>query len=271
MNVQKALPAPPTLSGSELTVRALYLGDRIHVRGLEPPLATHPLVVGMGDNSWAVLFRYGAAVLVNATDQEQSELLAELRGRTDGLYDDPETEESTLKVAPERDEQVEGQGIIVHAADLGRVQVVAAVLAKSVALAHYEELVAADFDRIEPMAAELARRGRGGRSARVLLRDIGQSLLVQHKMVGRVEVPEKPELLWEHPELERLYGRLEDEFELRERHVALEHKVQLISTTASTLLEVIQTSRSLRVEWYIVILIVVEIAITLYAMAAGIY
>lgn len=80
-------------------------------------------------------------------------------------------------------------------------------------------------------------------------------------MVGRVEVTEKPELLWEHSELERVYLRLEDEFELHERHVALEHKLELISRTAATLL---QTNRSLRVEWYIVILIVVEIVLTLY-------
>ena len=47
--------------------------------------------------------------------------------------------------------------------------------------------------------------------------------------------------------------------------------MQLVNTTASTLLELIQTHRMLRVEWYIVILIEVEILITLYAMATGIY
>lgn len=85
-------------------------------------------------------------------------------------------------------------------------------------------------------------------------------------MVGQVEVVDKPELLWEHPELERLYLRLEDEFEIRERHAALQRKFELVSRTAQTALEVLRNRQNLRVEWYIVILIVVEILLTLYQL-----
>lgn len=82
-------------------------------------------------------------------------------------------------------------------------------------------------------------------------------------MVGRVEVTEKPELLWDHPEHEQLYLRLEDEYELTERHAALDRKLSLISRTAETVLSILQDKRTLRVEWYITILIVIEIFITL--------
>jgi uncharacterized Rmd1/YagE family protein len=50
--------------------------------------------------------------------------------------------------------------------------------------------------------------------------------------------------------------------------VALERKLDLISRTAETLLELMQHKRSLRVEWYIVILIVIEILLTLYEIFA---
>ena len=90
--------------------------------------------------------------------------------------------------------------------------------------------------------------------------------MVQHKMVGRVEVTEKPDLLWDRPDLERLYTRLVDEYELPDRHRALDRKLELIARTAETVLDLLQTKRSLRVEWYIVILIVVEILLTLYEM-----
>jgi uncharacterized Rmd1/YagE family protein len=85
-------------------------------------------------------------------------------------------------------------------------------------------------------------------------------------MVGRVAVGEKPELLWDQPALEGLYLRLEDEFELRERQEALERKLGVISRTAETLLELIQSRHALRVEWYIVALIVAEVLLTLYEM-----
>jgi hypothetical protein len=90
------------------------------------------------------------------------------------------------------------------------------------------------------------------------------ALLSEHNMVGRVEVVDKPELLWEHPALERFYERLLDEFEIRERHVALERKLELVSRTAQTVLELLQARRSFRLEWYVVLLILVEIIISLF-------
>jgi len=89
---------------------------------------------------------------------------------------------------------------------------------------------------------------------------------MQHKMVGRVETGEKPELLWEHPELERLYMRLADEYELRERDRALDRKLDVVSRTVETVLGLVQTRSSTRVEWYIVLLIVAELVLAAYSL-----
>ena len=103
----------------------------------------------------------------------------------------------------------------------------------------------------------------GGEKDKELLAQIGDILSIQSKMVGRVEVSEKPEVLWEFPELEKFYMRLDDEYEIKERHLALERKLQLITKATETMLDLLQHKRSLRVEWYIVILIVIDILITL--------
>ncbi|HQB45444.1 MAG TPA: RMD1 family protein, partial [Polyangiaceae bacterium] len=132
---------------------------------------------------------------------------------------------------------------------------------RSVTLAESEASVASVFDTIEPLAHALQRGAARSRQANELLRHIGGTLIIQHKMVGRVRVEESPELLWEFPHLERLYRRLFEEYELRERHSALERKLALISRTAETLLGLLHHRSSMRVEWYIVILIVAEILI----------
>jgi uncharacterized Rmd1/YagE family protein len=145
-------------------------------------------------------------------------------------------------------------------------QLVADILAKSLVLSHYETRIAENFDRIEPLAAMLRENGRAGGHSKELLRHIGDVLLVQQKMVGRVETGEKPELLWEHPELERLYMRLAEEYELRERDRALDRKLDVISRTVETLLGLLQTRSSLRVEWYIVLLIIAELLLSTYPL-----
>jgi required for meiotic nuclear division protein 1 len=94
-------------------------------------------------------------------------------------------------------------------------------------------------------------------------------LLTQHRMVGRVEIEEKPEMLWDHPELERLYARLEDEYELVERSHAMERKLTLINETAGMLIDLVQNQRSTRLEWYIIGLIGIEILLSVYQLVGG--
>ena len=140
------------------------------------------------------------------------------------------------------------------------------LLRQNVLLALYEARVSAEFDRVEPLAADLAEQGRIPGQERALLKNIGAMLLIESRMVGRAEISEKPELLWEQPGLEGLFVRLQDEFEIRERHLALERKMNLLSHTAQSVQQLISARHSIRVEWYIVILIVFEIILTLYEL-----
>lgn len=252
--------------GSTLDVHAMLVGDRIDVRTLGGRLAGAPLVMPVLGSGWAVLFRYGAVVFFDTDDKMRAEFLRSLSERIQGRFDVPEIESADVIVDDKRDEGVTESALLIKEASLERIQIVAEILAKSVILGRNELSITDVFTAIEPMARQLRATGRDFGVARSLVQHIGQVLLMQQTMVGRVEVTEKPELLWERPDLERLYARLEDEYELRERHVAIERKLALISSTAETLLELLQARRTLRVEWYIVILIVVEICLTVYEM-----
>jgi len=117
---------------------------------------------------------------------------------------------------------------------------------------------------IEPFARQLADKGRTPEGRRAILKHIGNALLVQHRVSGRVAVAEKPDAVWDRPDLERLYARLQDEYELKERADALSRKLALISGTAQMLTDIIDTKRSLRLEFIIVVLIAFEIIITAY-------
>jgi len=248
------------------SARAWCLGERLDLRHWQASLAMAPPVIAIDDAAWAVLFRYGAVVLFNATEDRERVFLDQLKPRTVDPYMQPEVEEAEIVIDAHCQEGLESGIVLLKELSIARMQVVAEILATSVVLAQQEEAIARVFDQVEPLAVDVQRGGTGRRQLREVLRHIGSALMIQHKMVGRVAVHDKPELLWERSEFERLYLRLEDEYEIRERHVALERKLTLISETAQTLLELLQTRRSLRVEWYIVILIVVEILLTLYSM-----
>lgn len=249
-------------------VHAVCLGDRIDVRPLDVSgrLAVSPLVIRAGRAGCAAIFRYGVAVLFGLDPVEEASFLANLSHLVRDPHPKPTHEDTVLRINPEDGDRVLGNAVVLKEHTVERLQVVATVLAKSVALEYYEAGMAAGFERIEPLAVTLKMQGRTGRGAKRLLRDIGDALLIEHRMVSRVEIGEKPEFLWEHAEVEPLYLRLEQEYELRERRAALERKLGLISRTVETVLDLLNHKRSLRVEWYIVILIVVEIFLTLYSL-----
>jgi uncharacterized Rmd1/YagE family protein len=142
--------------------------------------------------------------------------------------------------------------------------VIADALSKSVVLARDEREVSSVVEVVEPFARQLAEKGRAPEGRRAILKHIGNALLVQHRVSGRVAVADKPDVVWDRPVLDRLYTRLEDEYELKERAEALSRKLAVISDTAEVLTDMINTNRSLRLELIIVLLIMSEIVITAY-------
>ncbi len=261
--------SPNALSDKEsFSVEAILIGERIDLRGLAggERLAAGPLTMSLEGGGIAVLFRFGAVVFFAASAETRKAFLDWLAPRVIQPFDQPEHETTDVRIVPtgfEGIESAEGNVLVLQDASVERLQIVADVLAQSVVLARYEAMVARDFDIVEPFAVELSRRGRTSADMRSLLRSIGRALLSEHTMVGRVEIGDKPELLWERPDLERLYQRLADEYELNERHAGLDRKLNLLARTAQTVSDLIHNRHSLRVEWYIVILILFDICLSL--------
>ena len=262
------VPLDPKLTS--FRARALLLGARLELRAWPEAevLARMPLAVRVAGGGVAVLFRYGVAVLFGCSHEGEHALRERLAPLLEQRYRAPESEELEVRLDAARPDGLHEGNLALQSASLERLQLTAEALSKSILLAHYEAAMASDFDRIEPLAVQLERHGRIRGRTREHLKRIGRLLLVEQRMVGRAEIGDKPELLWEHPELERLHAQLEDEFELRERLAALERKLALAARTSRTLADLLNAEHSLRVEWYIVALIVLEILLTLYQMWA---
>jgi required for meiotic nuclear division protein 1 len=257
--------------GTRFTAHALHLGDRINTMGFEgEALSAVPLAVRVGKTGIAVLFRYGVVVLIGLSPEDETGFLERLKPRIGGKLTRFEEETAIVALTSEAEDQVQAGGPIqLRNMSLERLLVIADVLAKSVVLADDERAVAKVFEIIEPFAKELADHGRTRRDRKGVLQLIGNALLVQHRVSGRVAIGEKPDALWDRPDLERLYARLEDEYELKERVDALSRKLAVVAETANTLADIIDTRRSLRLELIVVVLIAFEIVVTFYQIYAA--
>jgi uncharacterized Rmd1/YagE family protein len=259
-------PAPPRPSPRR--VRALLLGDRINTANVDrmQVICPAPLTYRCGADGYVTLFRYGVAVLIGLATAQEDEVLRELRPRVSSPLATPEEETALVEIDAAKDDQIlPGGPIVLKAPTPEHLIVVADALSKSVVLARDEREVATVLDQVEPFARQLAEKG-ATHGRRAMLRHIGNALLVQHRVSGRVAVAEKPDLVWDRPDLERLTTRLQDEYELKERGEALSRKLTVIADTAEVLTDIIDTRRSLRLEIIIVVLIAVELVLAGWQM-----
>ena len=255
------------MSSPGMIVRALLLGEGLDLKGLEreDAFSINPVAFTTSPNGTAMLFKFGAVVFFNMTPIDEESLVHGLEKRISGPLAEREIETALIVTAPDEEDLLSKSGAIqVKSTDHNRLLLVGEALAVSVALAYDERRISTAFDKIEPLAASLikGRLPAGPKSA--MLEQIGEGLLIQKRLVSRVNLDEKPDVLWDHPELERLWAKLVDEYDLLARARAVERKLALIRETADTVTDLISTRTSHRLEVLVIVLIAIEIVLALF-------
>ncbi|MCS5712626.1 RMD1 family protein [Candidatus Berkiella aquae] len=251
-------------------VNAVLIGNEINLKALTNKGASSrkesSVLIRLAEQSAALIYSFGAIVFFNATTSATVELISRCQRFASHLISTPETEQFSVIIQPDQPEGIVRNKVSIKRISKAHLEIIADALAKSVVIEYHENRIGSIFDKIEPIAKSLKERGKLGYRSNDLLKHIGASLVMAQEMVGKIEVTEKPLILWEHGELEPLHAQLVEDLEIIERQSTLERKLELISRTAQTSLEVLQQHQSHRLEWYIIILIGIEILLHLYQM-----
>jgi uncharacterized Rmd1/YagE family protein len=256
----------PLSSPILLTARALQLGEQLDIKGLErgDSFSKTPLAFRTPSGATVVLFKTGAAVFIGLSPVEEEELIRGLGERIKDPLDEREIETAELMIKSEDDTVSANGTIVLKAADPNRMLLIAEALAAAVSLSYDERRVGKAFERVSHIAEGLktGKLARGKRSE--TLSEIGEALSIQSRLAGRINMDDKPDVLWDYPELERLWAKLVDEFDLKARANAVAQKLSVIRDSAETLGDLLATRTSHQLEWYIIGLIAFEVILGLY-------
>jgi uncharacterized Rmd1/YagE family protein len=111
---------------------------------------------------------------------------------------------------------------------------------------------------------QLLEQGKLAIPDRKLARLASSILNFKYKSIAHIMVLDKPDITWDNEDLDRLYGRMANLFELSQRY----HEIRTKSETLMDITEVFtglsHARRSARLEWIIIILIAVEIVLYLF-------
>jgi uncharacterized Rmd1/YagE family protein len=265
------LPAANAMPKRRMSARAIRLGGRFRLAGVETAdlgqeetLGTSPLLLRLRGDGFAALFPYGTVVLIGVSPAGEEALLHRLDDRVEGRQGTPTVVAAEVEMGGGA--KISGDLITVRDISAPSLVVVADALAKNAALAFEEEEVRKVLEVLEPFASDLADTGRLPRNRRRMLRTVGHALRTHHRLIERVEVEDRPDLLSDDSETGRLHDALAHAWHFKKRAKALSRRLSVIEVMTSALTELIDAQREIRLEALIVLLIAIEMSVYFYEL-----
>jgi required for meiotic nuclear division protein 1 len=217
-----------------------------------------------GRSAW--VFSFGAVVFTNCQPHEIHDILAYLArhepalapGQNATFQDTYALAVSELEIGPDSDQMTVAQF------EAWQPEILATVLAKSVALERVEASLDVALDRFEERLERL-EKGRLVTNDMILAQDAARILRLEHDSISYLGILDKPDLTWDNAPAEKLYSTLSRQFELKDRNDAVRRKSEVLKDINGTFSDLAHARRSTRLEWIIILLIAFEILMALFS------
>jgi len=253
---------------AKYSVETIYIGESIDLKKVQEGVRQYsflnrdvPLVVKLLKDQYVVLTKFGALTFWNVPHRLRSQFIREIQPyvkskRSSYLYD-----EDTKVLVGGGVEKVTFEKIYSENLGVEKIKIISHVLSQSVALERYEDDIGKSLAELESIVENLKLRGKALLSEKELLKQIGRVLSVKQTVISHLSIFDKPDEIWESPELEILYNRMDAEYDLRSRFDVLDKKANYLSDISKMLMEFLAEKRNAFLETVIIVLIVFEIGL----------
>lgn len=260
-----------TLTGElDLNKLAPHLGLFRKFRWEEPmllnPVTFQALSTERVEEQQVYLYYFGGVVFLNCSDATIRNFAVEMTKMAEAFRDFPNIkyqEHYSLRIDTGGTLQIRNDCAVMPAHDRSFIDIIAFVIAKSVALECVEEQVDKVLDEMEGLISML---GQGKlRIADKRLAILASKILnFKYRSISFIMILDKPEITWDNQEADRLYQTMANLFELSNRYNEIKHKSETLMDITEVFSNLSHANRDSRLEWIIIILIVIEIIIYLF-------
>ena len=158
---------------------------------------------------------------------------------------------------------ITNDGAVMPSYDRAFIDIIAFVIAKSVALERIEEQVDLVLDEMEGLISLLGL-GKLSIPDKRLTILASKILNFKYRSISFIMVLDKPDITWDNQEADRLYLTMANLFELSQRYNEIKHKSETLMDITEVFTSLSHAKRASQLEWIIIILIVIEIVIYLF-------
>lgn len=243
-----------------------HLGLTKKYRWEEPMLldpTTFKPVAGPTEAGQVYLYNFGGVVFLDCEETVIWDFALKMSAVIDPFRDFSAVryrDRYCLRVEENGAQQISNDAATMPRYERAFVDIIAFVLAKSVALERIEEQVDKVFDEMEGLIA-LLHEGKMNLSDKRLAKLASEILNFKYRSIAYVMVLDKPDSTWDDPEADRLYLTMAHLFELNQRYQEIRHKSETLMDITDVFSTLSHARRSNQLEWIIIVLILIEIVI----------
>jgi uncharacterized Rmd1/YagE family protein len=136
-------------------------------------------------------------------------------------------------------------------------------IAQSVKLSTFELTIQNSFNNTKEIPSKLAKYGRIYLSKQEIRRKMGELFTERSSVNLRLDILDTPDFFWIHPELEHFYTMTANYLDIESRVEVLNHRLDVMKELFGMLVNELNHQHSSRLEWIIILLIVMEVMIAL--------
>lgn len=218
------------------------------------------------ESQMVLVFSFGSVVFINHSHPD--EIMGFLNyiqsfepgidfKNTDRYYDD-----YSLHISESENIELTDEYVVVPEYENFYPELISTVLAKSVALEKTEEQLGKIHDKLENMIDRL-EKGKLRIGNKELARTTAKIVRHEYNTLAYIMILDKPDITWTSSNASEFYDRMTDFFELSDRYKILKSKTDILYNIMDGFSTISHSMRGLFVEWVVVILIVIEIALTI--------
>ncbi|WP_135554795.1 RMD1 family protein [Paenibacillus cymbidii] len=212
----------------------------------------------------ALVFSFGSVVFVNDASREWFlpfvRYLRTFEPNIDETDADRYTDDYRLRTIAEGTAELTDEYVVVTEIEPFHEEMIATVLAKSVALEKIEEQLGKIHDKLETMIDRLDKNNlRLGKKE--LARTTAAIMRHEYNTISYIMILDKPDITWTSSSAGDFYDRMLEFFEMNDRYAIIKSKTEMLYRIMEGFSTISHSTRGLFIEWIIVLLILSELAL----------
>ncbi|MBU2702932.1 putative Rmd1/YagE family protein [Sporomusaceae bacterium BoRhaA] len=220
------------------------------------------------DGKMVYIFHFGAMVFVNFEHHQMMDVISYIKQieKSVNVTNPFEfSDDYRLEITLDEDPAINNDTMITAESHEGQGEIIATVLAKSVALEKIEADIDILLDDIEEVV-QFLEQGKLNVSDDKLAKMSAKILGYKFNTISYIRLLDKPDITWVNESASQLFVELSTLFELDDRYKNIRHKSETLMDITEVFSGLTHARRGNRLEWAVIILIAIEILLSLYTM-----